>query len=326
VNDILNELFSEALLDRIYVIEEQRERQRRARSLPDDAVDTDEDGNSIPVPRRPYDPMTPIRMRDVIIRGEEGRERRAAWVEYIQHARDVGLLTDDLRNRLTDPKKLENVRGALGECLAAYSIARDFGFQIVPGQPGRKAKNLEFNARKGESALHIEVKSPAVYFESPRTAGDGTKAIRTAAENANNQFEEGRANVLVLAPLFQTPIWRSDDCMRRALIGQYARRIWLRDDDGTMLPLDATAFLFDGRMTKTHWNDGEPGVQLTRISAVISVEEVLDPARGQIIRKHVIAHNPAAAVKVDLNLFRPHRQLVCVNERIRWVPPYPEEW
>jgi hypothetical protein len=129
VGDILNELFPEELLKKIERVAELRLAQNPE------------------VPGQAYDPQTPIQMRHDVIRGRQAPNLRAIWVEYIQHARDVGMLTNGLTRRLTDRKNEDNVRGALSECVAAYALAKDLGFEIVPELSGRDAKNLEFLAK-----------------------------------------------------------------------------------------------------------------------------------------------------------------------------------
>src|SRR5437899_7550003 len=62
----------------------------------------------------------PIRQRHIlfsadVVQGLAFRALRAAWWAYIEHADAVGLLDDDLRQRLTSDDD-DAFRGALAEC------------------------------------------------------------------------------------------------------------------------------------------------------------------------------------------------------------------
>jgi hypothetical protein len=101
----------------------------------------------------------PVRQRhimfsDVPVKGNAFRSLRAAWWSYIVHADAVGLVDDDLRQRLTSVDD-DAFRGALAECQTCSFFDHKLGIHL------RRHHGAGGDFDDG-AELRVEVKAPYV--------------------------------------------------------------------------------------------------------------------------------------------------------------------
>jgi hypothetical protein len=128
------------------------------------------------------------------------RAKRSAWDVYLTAAAAVGLLDDDLKQRLGGDDD-DGFRGAIGECLACWYLTGVPGLKISGRGQGRPGKLPDFHVVTPNGELTAEVKAP--YEEPPRNAtwsGDASDLVASVIDTANRQFGSDGPNLLILAP------------------------------------------------------------------------------------------------------------------------------
>lgn len=136
-----------------------------------------------------------------------------------------------------------------------------------------------------------------------------------------NFLHAERANLLVLAPVIRTPVAWDRDQLVKAVIGEQALAVYV-SLDGTEAPPPEPTFLQTGKLAKIHrGKDGQATTDLTRISAVMSVEAFeRDDDEGNVYTHHfaLVVHNPFAAVPLSSDLFGDMPQLIHGDGEMYW--------
>ena len=115
---------------------------------------------------------------DEPVKGNAFRALRAAWWAYIEHADGVGLLDDDLRQRLTNEDD-DAFRGALAECQTCWFFDHKLGIHL------RRHNGAGGDFDNGAQP-RVEVKAPYVPLEADVTVSH--EAHESAASAAFRFF------------------------------------------------------------------------------------------------------------------------------------------
>jgi len=272
-------------------------------------------------PASPWDDGgIPVRRRHEVVRctGPEpwrsGWALKRAWEGYLSAANECGLLADaELRANLTGGDD-ESFRGAMAECLVTWFVLRKLGMAVTPKPEPKAQKNVDFAARSGSLEVFGEVKSPYVPLLNCVGSGDDSRNLRACVEAAGPQFKKGRCNVLFLAPVLRTPIYMNRDQLVKAVVGEQALAVYVSFDPHRPAPPPEPTFLQTGKLARLHpQKDGSIRTDYTRISAVVSVEEILfEAATGErtVDHKTTVVHNPFAEVALPPEAFGAYPQLV----------------
>jgi hypothetical protein len=204
---------------------------------------------------------------------------KRAWESYLGAARDCGLLADaELVANLIGTDD-ESFRGALAECNAAWFLGQ-LGLTVTPKPEPKNGKNIDFAVARGEFTFYVEVKAPYVPQLTKHGSGDDSRVLRGRVEAAGEQFKRGRCNVLLLVPVLRTSIHSFREPLVKAVLGEHALRISVSLDPNVKAPPPELVFKQDGKLARLHPQpDGSVKTDLTRISAVVSLEYVLVPQR-----------------------------------------------
>jgi hypothetical protein len=262
-----------------------------------------------------------VRLRHKVFSGETLashalQARRAAWWGYLGHADAVGLLDElDLRERLASPGDA-NFRGALAECLVSWFFSKQLGVELRR-RGGDDARHADF---EGPGDLNVEVKAPYVPIPGPAWSGDDTAVLRKCIQNAGGQFKKNMVNVLVVVPLLRTPVWMQPDQLIKATIGEWAMVVPVSLDPAVPTPPRMMRFLQRGKLAQFH--EGGTRTHLTRVSAVVCIEEeTMLGKEGVVLRHYVhVVHNPFATKPLPSAVFGGRRQLVVSRPgEMTWV-------
>ncbi len=266
----------------------------------------------------PADPQCPVNVAGL-------RARRAAWEAYVDVADAVGLLDEDLIERLRTPSD-DPFRGAMAEAFAAWFFAARLKCQLVPRPAGRRGakgaiRQLDFEARNGQLAMNIEIKAPYVAPDAVEVSDIAEiAALQEVVAKAGEQFEREKANVAVVVPEFRFPVDRM--AIERALLGQRALRVTVpRDLRAPRVP-PAFTFVQDGKLAKLYRDSDQFLPRQTRIGAVMVLKDELPVALSrfrendaQALRVScLVVHNPYAIVPIPLDAFGDLPQLRSIDE------------
>ena len=235
--------------------------------------------------------------------------KRALWERWVDAASRGGLFDGnegtELRSRLAGVDD-NDFRSGIAECMVAWAFSDDLGLRISPRPAGRDGSVLEFLAQAPSQEIHVEVKSPRNLDELTEPEGGAVdvgalaKALGRALESAAKQFNEGAANVLVLAfPETGAPIPAASSVPELSLIPAFY------GEDTLLTPAGGppvSAFNPKGRFLRRY--AGQP--RFTRVSAIVCIDDV--PPDEKL--RTVVLHNPHAMRPVDPKTFRDWRQLV----------------
>lgn len=218
-------------------------------------------------------PDDPVMARHVRIR----RAQKAAWEAYLDAAAACGLLDADLMGRLRDFSE-DNARGAMAECLACWLLAGRLRLAVQPRPPGRDGCRLDLRVTDRDG-FNVEAKAPARELpEGTRTwSGNDADVLVECLKEANRQFTDDTANLLVIVPVLRTPVAMERDQLVEAFIGHVAYT-WTVPLTGDDEPTDGrTTFIADGKLVRKRHRPGvsSPLPDATRVSAVATVEERL---------------------------------------------------
>ena len=189
------------------------------------------------------------------------------------------------------------------------------GGVAVTSKPESKAqKNVDFLARRDALELYGEVKSPYVPLLNGVGSGDDSKSLRSCVQTAGEQFKKGRCNIIFLAPVLRTPIHMFREQLVKAVIGESALTVYVSLDPAHPAPPAEPTFLQTGKLARLHpKGDGTVTTDYTRISAVVSVEQILvEAATGErnVDHRITVVHNPFAENGVPIELFGAYPQLI----------------
>ena len=128
--------------------------------------------------------------------------------------------------------------------------------------------------------------------------------------------------MLVLAPHFRFEIYPERFQLVRALIGQHVYVI--PTTPGAFKP--HSAFKPDGRLVKLHGSPAGPQPRFTRVSAVVTLEEVLRLPSDRLHdldagfeRRPLVVHNPFAATPLSESVFANCPQMVRRDNAMEWT-------
>lgn len=215
------------------------------------------------------------------------RAQKAAWESYLNAAFVAGLFKgasgNDLRARLTGVDD-DNFRGAMAECVVTWYLACRMGFPVLRVPEGRKDSSIDMQVDLPCGTAGVEVKAP--FRARPRSGctwwGDDSDKIAQCVKKAEKQFADGRANLLVIAPMLRMPIFRDRSTLVRACFGESV--IVCNVDLSARHDVDPdlrTEFRPSGKFLNTRKRsgsllkrDGSPAYR--RMSAILCIEETLE--------------------------------------------------
>jgi hypothetical protein len=273
------------------------------------------------IKRRPAHPgdhlAEPVRQRHIMfsespVKGNAIRALRAAWWMYIEHADGVGLLDNDLRQRLTSQDD-DDFRGALAECQTSWF----FNCRLGTGLRRHAGSGGDFD---DGATMRVEVKAPYVPVQSDVIHGDDSDVLAKCIKKAGEQFDESTTNLVVICPLLRTPVWMQRDQIVKACIGEWAISVPVSLDGSE--PGDAKPiFLQNGKLAKMFPKGGAFGPDHRRVSAVATIEEkvCVKPEGWTIQHIAYVVHNPFAAVRAPESIFDDHPQLVLRDTSMSWT-------
>lgn len=309
----------------------------------------------------PYPSDPHLRWKVMALRAE-----KAALEAYLDAARATDVLDDEVLGRLRG-SDADGYRSAVAECMACWFFAAKLGMRVGSKPDGRRGRRLDLSAVSELTGdeLHVEVKAPSVEIPPNRHwSGNDSAVLVQCLRAANDQFDEGRANVLVVAPQFRTPIFIERDQLVEAFIGQPVAVVAVALGDEPA-PEPEVVFRPDGHLVrpgKTTPAGREP--RFTRVSAVVTIEDVLaekqhaskftpeqihetsDRGDNRIIaevfwehlarrrrddhaawveHRAFVVHNPFAKTPIDEAVFQSLPQLVRRGSEMRWTDGYTEE-
>jgi len=232
------------------------------------------------------------------------RAKRSAWDTYVTAAAAVGIVDEDLKQRLTGEDD-DNFRGAIGECLACWYLTGVLDMLISGRGKGRPGKAPDFHVVTTSGELTAEVKAP--YEEPPRNAtwsGDASDLVASVIDTANKQFSSDGPNLLVLVPSLTFALRDMRYQAIKAFYGEY--KIVVPINRRGDKPFESRSeFFAQGKFLK-RW----PEARFTRIGAVLSVEEKYvdreteaGEHQGWIEHRALVPHNPHAPHKIPAELF-----------------------
>lgn len=241
------------------------------------------------------------------------RAERSAWETYLHAAFALGLFDDphgsDLRARLTGDDD-DAFRGALAECMVGWLLAGKLKLSIDVRPEGRPGHLLEYLIHHASGDIRVEVKAPHRPLP-PSSAwyGDDSDLLAGALKRANEQFDSGVRNLLVVVPSIRMPVYRDRGQLARALYGQPVFTMPIDVAKGEAVGPTTIELQSDGRFLSTRnpkgrllKPDGTPAY--TRVGAVLCVEEELQFANAPWMdHKILLAHNPHAADRIPNDIW-----------------------
>lgn len=262
--------------------------------------------------------------------GRSLRAQRTAWDTYLHAAISVGLLAGklgaDLTGRLRDPRAY-NFRGAMAECLTSWFLAGKLRMPLAPGTAGRGRSRLEFMLGTSPETMRVEVKAPHtnIPLDADVWRDDDSNILRSALDEAHDQFANGVANLLVVVPVAKIPIHEHPDQLIRAFIGQEQIAIPINRRTGTGVGPARLEFTHDGALTSRRRTPREPHTTsrpfYTRVSAVLCIEEVteLDTTPPWTDHRALLLLNPNAEIampSVIVDSLASHSRVISYNDAV----------
>lgn len=228
------------------------------------------------------------------------KARNKAWRNYINFSGENNFINADITSRLQfKGKRIDNVRGALNECLVFWF----WGFlnKITP-TPKPKGRNtdkgnteLEMQIESDVGIVKIEVKSPEIILNDTTYGTDFDKKINAVIKKANSQFNKKDKNILIIVPNLGISLYNNREILTRALFTDFS---WSRAYD----PKKGEAF---GPIKIAQTNNGKlfklfsdspisPQPRHKCISKVIVIEEYFDEKLAEIKLEAIFIDNPYA--------------------------------
>lgn len=246
--------------------------------------------------------------------------QRLAWNDYLAAVIATGLLTNDLRSRLTGTNE-DNFRSALSECMMCWLLTQRLGLS-VSGAQGRPGKAPDFGVLSPDGPVSVEVKSPFVELpESKVWFGSEHQILEPSIDAANKQFSEENRNVLAIVPLVQFPMLSRRETFVTALLGEFKIALTINTRGGGVVGPPRTEFVPDGKLMKPWGN--EP--RFKRVGAVVVLRETFsgfgfdDEPDIEVRRKWFAIHNPYATKPIPAEMWGDCPQLVVDGDAMRWT-------
>jgi hypothetical protein len=202
--------------------------------------------------------------------------------------------------------------------MAAWYLAGHLKLPIEPRPEGRSDHPLEFALKLHEGDIKVEVKAPYRPITSDFWWGDDADALESALRAANEQFQSGDRNLLVLVPCLRLPIFEVGyrTPIERAFIGETVIQIPVDTRTGGPAGPERLAFKESGRFTKS-WRSGpvcEP--RFKRVGAALFLNEYIDG--NEIKHRALIVHNPNAHVRLPRDPWLGIPEFYNDGNRWRW--------
>lgn len=251
------------------------------------------------------------------------RALRSAWAEYLDAADACGLLKDtELVSALTGDDD-DAFRAALAECTTAWYLTAVVGLNLLPKPDGKTRKNIDFRATGPGLEFDVEVKAPHVPIMNQVFCGSDAEAIVASIKKAGAQFQKGHPNLLVLVPNLRTPINMDRDQLVNAAIGDWAISVPISLELETDQRPSEMVFVQNGKLARLFSKpDGTTSTDHTRISAVMSIEEIMFPADDWSVKlehRVFVVHNPFAATPLHPSVLGDVPQLVPGEGGMHWT-------
>lgn len=256
------------------------------------------------------------------------RAAKAAWEAYLTAAFALGLFSEpygaDLRARLTGTDD-DAFRSAMAECLAGWLLAGKLKLAISPRPEGRRGRPLEYLIAHEGGDIRVEVKAPHHAIPANGVwSGDDSDLLAAALKSANEQFDAGVRNLLVVVPKFRIPVHHDRGQITSAFYGQPVMTFPVDLSEGKAVGPVTTEFAPDGRFLARRTPTGRPikpdGMPaFTRVGAILCVEVVRQPGRLPWMDHRVlIAHNPYAQNPIPREIWGTIPQCLHVAGEMAW--------
>ena len=247
---------------------------------------------------------------------------RSELAACLSAAKRCGLLDGDLLGRLRDRHSSQH-RSALAEARACRFFNEARGLSLQPRPQGRGGKVLDFGATLTSQNILVEVKAPYVPVpESGSWSGDDAGVLQECLEEANTQFAEERANVLVIVPSLRTPLYAHRLQLVKAFIGRPVMNLTIDVSTGQAIGDVSPGFVRSGRFVALYPDGaGEPRRRFTRVSAVLTIEpwRQLDDHAVRVDYDVLVVHNPFGQVRLEPGFFGDVPELVPKGSHMEWT-------
>lgn len=132
--------------------------------------------------------------------------------------------------------------------------------------------------------------------------------------------------MVVLVPLLRSPIFTDRDQLVKATIGEQALDVFLAlSADAPPPPAPRPRFLQTGKLAKLRpARDGASQTDLTRVSAVVSIEQTSaeGPGSSRLVPAVVVVHNPFGTTRIPPTFFGNVPQLIDRRGVMCWSDRY----
>ena len=235
---------------------------------------------------------------------------REAWEKYVRCATRLsffdGAQGEDLRSRLVG-KDDDLFRSAMSECFAAWFLSERLHLKVSPRPMGRSASVLEMAVASKDGDINVEVKAPRKPLPTTGVwVGDDADALRSAIKSANEQFEQGRKNLLVIVPQLPTFFWAEPRGLRRfmalkAFVVEETIRVAIDPTTGGPAGPIHQGWRPSGEFVKSR-----PGKKrwFTRTGAALLINEHIAVAPLKMTCSAMLVHNPSARNPLPTDLWR----------------------
>lgn len=259
-----------------------------------------------------------VHKRALIIEGgascpEHLKPYRVRWIEYIGLASSLGLLDDDLRNRLRSPDP-DQFRGALAELQAMHFFGVTSGWAVTRyHSPSGKQPDFRGGTRGGNSVV---VECKAAYVQGAQfISGDDSAVLRKCMDVAFEQLKNTQStNILFLAPRLRIPVRQDRNQLVKAFIGDDMFFVPIDTESGEASGSPEVRFVVNGALAKLHGAELKP--RFTRLSAVVCLEDCLTD--GRVESAVAVIHNPYAPLALNPEDLRGCTQLVRRGDAMYW--------
>jgi hypothetical protein len=235
---------------------------------------------------------------------------RQAWSRYLSLSARLGFFGgsqgEDLRSRLVG-KDDDLFRSAMSECFAVWFLSDRLQLRVSPRPKGRSASVLEMSIATGDGDINVEVKAPRKPLPAVGVwAGDDADALRSAIKSANEQFEQGRRNMLVIVPLLPTFFSAEPRGLRRYM----ALKAFLVEETIRVMIDPATGGpagpIHQGWRPSGEFVKSRPGKRrwFTRTGAALLINEHIPVPPIKMTYSAMLVHNPSARNPLPSELWR----------------------
>ena len=207
------------------------------------------------------------------------------------------------------------------ECLVAWFFMQRRGAKVRPRPCSAHLKNIDSDRRSpGARHWHRGQSAPRAVTGRGWAGGDEDTLLK-ALQKAGQQFEKGTPNLLVIVPTIRTPVRAGRYQLLKATIGESVWNVPM-SLDGSPVPKPSVGFRQNGKLARRVSGAGLPfRTELTRISAVMSIEEILVGCGRlglRINHRVVVVHNPFTEHRIPREFFGKAPQWVSENGVMGW--------